>query len=230
MTDQPPVLPPHQPPQHPAGAPTQAMPAAPVHSAGMPPGAPRTSVWRQATSTRRRRLALAAGAFAVAVLTLLGLGLVGFAALRVHDRVSLMADRGDGFSRGHDGPDNSGGGHGPDGRYRPDMPGIPDGRGPGPGGLGSLMGALHGDVTATVNGSVQALKFQRGEVTALSATSITLKSSDGFVGTFGRTGETVTRWEAPVKGGQAFVVARQSDKVAITILSMPAGADVAPSS
>jgi len=73
-----------------------------------------------------------------------------------------------------------------------------------------------------VNGSVQALVFQRGETTAVSATSITLKSSDGFVGTYGRTAVTTSRGAAPVKGGQAFVLARASDKVAITMVSMPA--------
>ena len=229
MTDQPPVVPSHEPPRNPAGAATQAMPAAHSPGSGTPPGAPRTSVWRQATSTRGRRLALAASAFALAFLMLLGLGLVGFAALRLHDRVNLMGDRASGFSPGQEGP-SDGGNLGPDGGRGPRMPGMPGGRDFGPGGLGSLMGALHGNVTATVNGSVQALTFQRGVVTAVSATSVTLKSSDGFVGTFGRTGETVTRWEVPVKGGQAFVVARTSDKVALTIVSTPAGVDVAPSS
>jgi hypothetical protein len=88
---------------------------------------------------------------------------------------------------------------------------------------------VHGTVTATVDGSVQTLAFQRGEATALSATSITLKSSDGFVGTYGRTAATKSRGAAPVKGGQVFVLARASDKVAITIVATPANGDVAPS-
>ena len=100
------------------------------------------------------------------------------------------------------------------------------------GGLGSLLGgaALHGDVTATVSGSVQVLTFQRGQVTALSATSITLKSTDGFVGTYGRAAATNTLRAAPVMGGQAFVLARASDKVAITILATAATSGVGPSS
>jgi hypothetical protein len=92
------------------------------------------------------------------------------------------------------------------------------------------MGALHGNVTATVNGSVQALTFQRGVVTAVSATSVTLKSSDGFVGTYGRTGATISRGAALVKGGQAFVVARASDKVAIATIATRVNAGGAPSS
>ena len=79
---------------------------------------------------------------------------------------------------------------------------------------------MHGDVTGTLSGSVQALVFQRGEVTAVSGTSITLKSSDGFVGTYARTTSTSSTTVAPVTGGQAFVLARASDKVAITIRAM----------
>jgi len=84
-------------------------------------------------------------------------------------------------------------------------------------------------VTATVNGSVRALVFQRGQVTAVSATSITLKSSDGFVGTYGRAASTNTQMRAPVTGGQAFVLAQASDKVAITIASAPSNGSVGPS-
>ncbi len=141
MTDQPPVVPPHQTPRYPAGAATQAMPAAQSPSAGMPPGPPRTSVWRQGTSTRGRRLALAASAVALAALMLLGFGLVGFAALRLHDRVNLMGERASGFSPGLDGPGN-GGDLGPNGGRLPRMPDMPRGQAPGPGGLGTLMVAV----------------------------------------------------------------------------------------
>jgi hypothetical protein len=83
-------------------------------------------------------------------------------------------------------------------------------------------------VTAPANGSVQALVFQRGEVTAVSATSITLKSSDGFSGTYGLNPATTLRGAGPVKGGQAFVLARASDKVAISVIATRAGVGVAP--
>lgn len=181
---------------------------------------------------------------------ILGIALTGFFILRHVDRVDLVGQRQGGqFLRG-DGPGN---GRGPfaderkdmrkemrkelkDQRQQmPGMPGMPGGGGPNMGGLGNNMGglgnlmggaALHGEVSAMVNGSVQALLFQRGEVTAVSATSITLKSSDGFVGTFGRSAATAARGAAPVKGGQAFVLARASDKVAMTIMATRSGAGV----
>jgi hypothetical protein len=114
----------------------------------------------------------------------------------------------------------------------PGAPGLRDGRNQGQGGLGALLGgaALHGSVSATVNGSVQALVFQRGSVTAVSSTSITLKSSDGFAGTYGLTAATTSRMGAPVKGGDAFVLARAADKVALTAMALPAGASTAPGS
>ena len=90
--------------------------------------------------------------------------------------------------------------------------------------------ALHGQVTATLNGSVQQLVFQRGEVTAVSDTSISLKSTDGFVGTYGRNAGSITRGVAPVNGGQAFVLARASDKVAIMVIATPAAAVPSPTS
>ena len=114
----------------------------------------------------------------------------------------------------------------------PGAPGMGGGRELGQGGLGGLLGggALHGNVSATVNGSVQALVFQRGAVTAVSPSSITLKSSDGFTGTYRLTAATSSRMGTPVKGGQGFVLARAADKVALTTLAVPDGAGVAPGS
>jgi hypothetical protein len=168
---------------------------------------------------------------------LLGIGVAGFLVLRNHDRFGMMGQRQQGFSRGQlgqgdgrdDGRDN---GRNP---LAPGMPGAPGTRGGGAQGLGGLggvlgAGALHGNVTATVNGSVQALVFQRGQVTAVSATSITLKSSDGFVGTYGRAASTSSLMAAPVTGGQTFVLAQASDKVAITIMPARANGGVGPNS
>jgi len=157
---------------------------------------------------------------------LLGIGLAGLAVLRNHDRFNMMGQRQDGYSR--DQGDKSGQGNG---RGMPGAPGMRGGRTQGLGGFGGLLGgtALHGTVTATANGSAQALVFQRGEVTAVSATSITLKSSDGFVGTYGRTAATSSMRAVPVKGGQAFVLARASDKVAISIMTTPVKAGVGSS-
>ena len=239
---------PNQPTQ--GNPPTQPMPAAPgAPPLGAQPGAPtayppKTTVWHQATATTGRRWALALSAGAIAFLLLLGIGVAGALVLRNQDRVGLFGNRDDRQSLRQDGPGNgrgnghgkgNGNGKGNDDEVRPNqpgMPGMPGGRAQGLGGLGSLLGgtALHGEVTASANGSVQALLFQRGEVTAVSDTSITLKSSDGFTATYGRTAATSSRRAALVKGGQAFVLARAADKVAITTVALPATAGVGPSS
>ena len=134
------------------------------------------------------------------------------------------------------GQDGQGNGQGPDAKDKKDRrnqsgkAGMPAFRDHGPGGLGFLAGmVLHGEVTASANGSVQTLVFQRGEVTAVSATSITLKSSDGFTGTYGLTAATSSKGAGSVKGGQAFVLARASDKVAIRATATPAEVGAAPS-
>lgn len=252
MSDQPPVQPPNNPPPvQPSNQPTEGNPptqpmsaapgAPPVGSTDTPAPAypPKQNVWHQATSTKGRRWALALSAGALALLLLFGIGIAGWAVLRFHDRVNLLGNRQDGHSLGRDGNGNGSGfgdGRGPgtnDGRDRRNVPGpgLPGGRALGPGVLGNLLGgtALHGEVTANANGSVQALVFQRGEVTAVSGTSITLKSSDGFGGTYARTSATRSRGADPVQGGQAFVLARASDKVAIAIIGTLAQADATPS-
>lgn len=203
-------------------------------------------MWRRATSTHGGRWGLALAAGALALLLILVIGVAGIAVLRNHDRVDLLGNRQDRPFLSQDGRGNGQGPwangkqdrkaqkqqreHQKQQREQMEVPGMPGGRGQGLGGLGNLLGgtALHGDVTGTLNGSVQALVFQRGEVTAVSDTSITVKSSDGFVGTYGRTATTVSRGAVPVKGGQAFVLARASDKVAITIMATPDMTGVAP--
>ena len=246
MSEQPPVqppsTPPHQPPSQPAQSnpPTQPMtaafgapPAAPT-AASAPAYPPRTNSWQRATSTPGRRWALALSAAAVALLLVLGIGVTSLLVLRNHDRVNLLGDRQTTRSFGQYGPGN-GNGQGPRAEGRKNgrnLPGLPGGRVQGLRGLENLLGgtALHGDVTAAAAGSVQALVFQRGEVTALSATSITLKSSDGFAGTYGLNATTRSSGASLAKGGQAFVLARASDKVAITTLATPAAVGSAPSS
>jgi hypothetical protein len=56
----------------------------------------------------------------------------------------------------------------------------------GPGGRGGLFGdALHGEfVTAKDGGGYQTIATQKGEVTAVSETSITVKSADGYSRTY----------------------------------------------
>lgn len=254
MSEQPPVQPPNPPPNQPTqgNPPTQPMPASPsappvgATASPAPADPPRTNTWHQVTSTSGRRWALAISAGAVALLLIVGIGVAGLLVVRHQDRGGLLGNGQDGQFLRENGPGNgrgngNGNGKGPsndrgpgadDRQDRRNPPGMPGGRARDLGGLGSLLGgtALHGAVTATVNGSVQSLVFQGGEVTAVTETSITLKSSDGFVGTYGRTAATRSRGAAPVKGGQAFVVARASDKVALTTVALRATTGVGPSS
>ena len=186
-------------------------------------------MWHETISTRGGRWAVAVAGAALVALMVLVVAVAGIVALRTHDRFSPLGQRMGGYSRGQGG---QGGSRQPLQPGMPGAPGLRGGGGSGLGGLGGLRGgaALHGNVTATIDGSVQALAFQRGQVTAVSATSITLKSSDGFVGTYGRTAATRVTMTTPVKGGQAFVLARVSDKVAVTIMSSGADEGVGPDS
>ena len=236
MTDQPPVEQPQQPgqpgqpgQQGPGNPATQPMPPAAGGPSAAPAPAPRTGLWHETMSTRGGRWAVAVAGAALVALMVLVVAVAGIVALRTHDLFSPMGHRMDGYSRGQGG---QGGSRQPLQPGMPGAPGLRTGSGSGLGGLGGLRGgaALHGNVTATIDGSVQALAFQRGQVTAVGATSITLKSSDGFVGTYGRTAATRVTMATPVKGGQAFVLARVSDKVAVTILSSGADEGVGPDS
>ena len=207
-------------------------PAGPMPSPA-PQSPPTRNTWQQATSTSGGRWALALSAAAVALLLVLGIGVTSVLVLRNHDRVNLLGNQqairplgpGNGNGQGQ-GPRANGGKNGRN------LPGLPGGRGQGLRGLGNLLGgtALHGDVTTNAGGSVQALVFQRGEVTAVSNTSVTLKSSDGFTGTYGLNTTTRSGGGSLVQGAQAFVLARASDKVAITALAMPATVGSGPSS
>ncbi|MFI9384517.1 hypothetical protein [Kutzneria sp. NPDC052558] len=58
------------------------------------------------------------------------------------------------------------------------------GFGGGAGGIGALMTALHGDFTVSENGSYVTERLQTGEITAISATSVTAKSTDGYTQTY----------------------------------------------
>jgi hypothetical protein len=57
---------------------------------------------------------------------------------------------------------------------------------------GGLFGALHGQfVMAKPGGGYQTVDVQNGQVTAVSSTSITLKSSDGFIHSYAVSGSTI---------------------------------------
>jgi hypothetical protein len=106
-------------------------------------------------------------------------------------------------------------------------PGQPGAVGPGArhfgGGFGfggGLFGALHGQfVVAKPGGGYQTVDMQNGQVTAVSAASITLKSSDGFTHSYAVSSSTIVDAErdgiGSVKvGNQASVLATVSGSTA----------------
>lgn len=90
------------------------------------------------------------------------------------------------------------------------IPGPPMPFGLGPFGLG-LFGAIHGQfVTPKPGGGYQTIDTQRGTVTAVSTSSITVRSSDGYAKTYQVTGSTNVDAQragiGSVKPGQAVSV------------------------
>ena len=102
----------------------------------------------------------------------------------------------------------------PKGAWR--IHGGPGGFGPALGGPGMLGGGLFGAVHGTVvlpkpGGGYQTVAFQNGKVTAVSSTSITLRSADGYSHTYPVTSSTNVNAQrdgiASIKVGNQVVVA-----------------------
>ncbi|MGN6636379.1 MAG: hypothetical protein ACTHJ6_13110 [Oryzihumus sp.] len=209
-------MPPAQPPAaQPGPVPSAAAAGAPPQ--GPPPGQPAAvgyggrppSAWQRATSTSGRRWGLAAVAAVLAVLLLGGFAVGGFLVARTvafnHGggrHTVMMGPRGNGpFS-------DRGQGNGNGQRHRL-VPGMPGGR------LPALpnLGAGHGEYSA----QGRTLVFQGGQVTAVSGTSITLRSTDGFSQTYSIDSTTRMRGmqvAAIRTGDTAFVLADKSTHVA----------------
>ncbi|MFJ9785714.1 hypothetical protein ACIRSS_39505 [Amycolatopsis sp. NPDC101161] len=97
----------------------------------------------------------------------------------------------------------------------------PGGMTGGPGGAGGLASALHGEyVSSDGNGGYVTKITQTGEVTALSATSLTAKSEDGFSKTYTITSDQAT---GLATGDTVTVVATESGDTA-TATSVTDGA------
>jgi len=81
----------------------------------------------------------------------------------------------------------------------------------GPGALGGLFGAVHGTaVVPKSGGGYQTVAFQNGEVTAVSSTSITLHSPDGYNHTYQVTSSTFVNAQrngiGSIKSGNQVIV------------------------
>jgi hypothetical protein len=169
----------------------------------------------------RRRIALAALGGGLSVI------LLGAAALVVSS--VARADTPSPSASGSTG-DGSGATHAPAPRGTP-SPGSTDGQGrpgwhrqgPRPGGFGGfggfgsilgtgigLGGTLHGTaVVKTRDGSYETVAGQRGTVTAVSATSISVKSEDGYQATYVVDKDTV------VNGTEKITAVKQGDNVGV---------------
>jgi hypothetical protein len=183
-------------------------------------------MWRQATSTTGGKVATVI-ALLMTGLLLLGVLAVGiFAAARIGDRleerrgnVANVPDGWPGMGQRGGGDDRPGNGDG-NGMMRGSGP-RDDGLLPGGGVLRGLGGVQHGEFTVTgTDGKPVVLTVQRGAVTAASATSVGVRSSDGFAQTY--TVNSATR----VAGGSAaqlaagdevVVVARKDSRLALQI-------------
>jgi hypothetical protein len=81
----------------------------------------------------------------------------------------------------------------------------------GPGALGGLFGAVHGTVVVPKSGGgYQTVAFQNGKVTAVSSTSITLRSADGYSHSYQVTSSTLVNAQrdgiGSVKPGNQVIV------------------------
>lgn len=171
-----------------------------------PPVTPRRSIWRDAVSTTGGRIATITAIVAVAVIGLLVLGLV-IGAITRHGRFERTVAP---FQDHRSAPQLP--------RDRGPMGGMPGLRGNGGDdeapGLGLGLGRLqHGEFTATDStGKTRTLTFQRGEVTAASSTSMTVRSSDGFTATYKIDSSTRLRAQgSPLATGQTVVVLADKD-------------------
>ena len=219
----------------PAGPPTQPMPTAYAPGAGVPGQQPaRPGMWKQATSTTGGLIAvILAGGLAVVLL----LGLIG-TGLLVATRIANHDDRGDGIAvaRG-DRQDQPPGlrkklqekapGPRADGQGRG---GLGNGNGM-DNGLGPLMRAAmalgnvqHGEFTVTdAAGKATVMTLQRGEVTKVSDTSISLKSADNFAGTYAVGADTAGRAGDVAVGDTVLVVAEKAGSKAVLVAATRRG-------
>ena len=82
-------------------------------------------------------------------------------------------------------------------------------------GLGGMFGAVHGQYVAPKSGGgYQTIDFQNGKVTAVSSTSITVRSADGYVHTYVVNGSTTVDAQ---RGGISSVKAGHEVSVQATV-------------
>jgi len=232
----------------PSGPPPVFPPGPRGPGAGGPVGPPpkRPGLWRQATSTTGGLVAVIVAGALCALLVLGVVGTIGLVALRAagHDRsdqVERVREDGrqglppgqrklDRLPQGPDRKRGQGNGNGLPGQGNDD--GIPDpGDGMGPGnGMGGLMrGAMglgdvqHGELTVQQDGKAVVLTLQRGAVTKASATSVSVRSDDGFTATYVLDQDTRGRTGALAVGDSVVVVAEKAGAKAVMVTGSRTG-------
>ncbi|HWD02271.1 MAG TPA: hypothetical protein VG674_07450 [Amycolatopsis sp.] len=177
----------------PAQGATWGEPSAPAE-----PGVPGAPAPAPIKGGSGRKTAIAAG---VAVVIAVGGGLAIWAGTSSND---ASAQQGPG---GFGGPGGQGG------------PGGFGGRG-GSGGTAALRNALHGDfVVSDVNGGYVTERLQTGDITEISATSVTLTSKDGYKQTYTLDASTQKTGTTPKTGDSVTVVAKL-DGTTATVTSL----------
>jgi hypothetical protein len=214
-------------PDAPAGPPGQPPGGAapPAYQPQPEPGAEpqRGGAWRRATSTRGGIIALAVAGALVALLVLGSLGLGAVMAARLVTGGG-DGDRGVGIERGRSGPFDPDSRRGDDDGPRMDRPpGAGERMGPMGPGLRGLGDVQHGEFTMTgSDGRPVVMLVQRGEVTRASATSVTVRSTDGFTATYAVNNDTrlTVNSAADLRAGDPVaVLARKEGAVAVFIRS-----------
>lgn len=218
-------------PGGPAGPAGSGGPAGPGGPASPPPyaagpGGRRPNLWRRATSTTGGLVAVVVAGVLVVLLLIGAAGAAAFAVgrgLNHHGEArvgQVQPGRGNGMGPGMRGP----GGRGPGEQQRqlgPQQRGL-GGNG---GGLGSALGGAaalgnveHGEFTVTGSGGTPTvMTLQRGTVTAASATSLSVRSTDGFSATYALDSTTRTPGRTVANGDSVLVVAQKQGSKAVLV-------------
>ena len=226
-----------QTPDQPSTPETPDTPVSPVTTSSTqqfaaPATGTRRSVWREAVSTTGGKLAVivAAASLGVAALLVVGLVAVGFARHfgGDHGDVAGMGDSRQMPQPNGDSPGRQGPQHMPRGQLGPRQMGPGQGRGgasdlPGPG-LPGPHAALHGEAVIPGQGTAtQTVLFQRGEVTAVTTDTLTVKSTDGFSATYTIGADSRDRLKKKVstltRGQRVSVVATKDSATTLRIIT-----------
>ncbi|GEM_PF-1327390 len=226
---------------YPATAASAAPAAAgtPAPAAAAAPRGPRFAgarrLWGEATASTGARVATIIALALATVVVIGGLTSAAVALARHGDNRGPDQRMGQEFGKGR--PDGGVGGRQlPGGGSGPGLPGNDQNR-PGPlggagrgGGLGpGTAGSLHGEFTQGQPATTYV--FQRGTVTASSATSLAVKSADGFTATYAVSDSTRVRGARAAQvsvGSQVLVIATKQGAAAVRVQVIPAGAGVMP--